>query len=327
MARDSYILLVMVVVVSILSCGCGQRDVKDDVPQEPEDQAFVYQDLNPGELLAALEKRYYVLKNFSAQPVNATISARNQPFASELLTGSLVLQKPNQIRLTVAKHHSPIRIDALCDGENFWVIHHQQKSIYIGKLKEPLNNRGQRLLINPIDIVTAILCPELSRDAGFEYRITFVEVPNPAYYVVTILNGEYPNKLYSKIWINRTTLHIERHQLFKPDVGEVKLDAVFSDFVERTRYELPHKVTLTWPETNTKLELDLKGLHPNRTFNNTDLFKYDYADKGYGEIRVTGADVPEPRQTLQERDTGPAPSEPIPMGPATRPKKSPPRRQ
>ncbi|NOZ21603.1 MAG: hypothetical protein GXP25_11025 [Planctomycetes bacterium] len=329
MIRKWHIKWGITALVSILLWGCKEKEVKDEIPQETGKKTFVYQDLDPQELLATLEKRYYVLKNFSSQPVNARVSSRNQPFGSQRLSGSIVLLKPNKIRLSIAKHHSPIRLDAICDGENFWVLYYQQKSIYVGKLNEPLNNRGKRLAFNPLDILRAIFCTELSRDAGFEYRITFVEVPNPNYYVIVVLNGKYPNKLYSKIWVNRTTLHIERHQLFKPDIGEIKLDAAFSDFVKRTKYDLPHAITLIWPDSGTKLELDLKGLRVNRTFNNPNLFKYDYANKGFGEIRVTGKDVPSPRaRMLQERDTGPRHPQPIYVPQPTRRKKSPmPRRR
>lgn len=286
---------------SILACGCGQKQAAEKKPTATE-QPYVYQDLVPKELLTTLEKRYQILKNFSAQPVRAVITNKLTPFGQENLSGSLVLEKPNKVRLSLAKVHSPFRFDALCDGQQFWLIHHHQKAIYTGLLGEPLNSRGERVALNPVDIFDAVFTPELTGDARFQYRITYVEVPTPEVYVIVVLNSDYPNKLYSKVWVDRSTLHVVRHQLFKPDVGEVKLDAIFSDFVEQTRYDIPHKIVLQWPEVNTSLVLDLKGVKVNRDFHNPNLFNYDHADKEYGEIKITGAEESGTEAQLQERD-------------------------
>ena len=75
----------------------------------------------------------------------------------------------------------------------------------------------------------------------------------PDYYVMNFLRPDWPNHIYSKIWIERQGLTVAIHQLFDSS-GELVAEARFKNYGDTTRnpgskvkMDMPTRVDFLWP--------------------------------------------------------------------------------
>jgi len=285
----------------LLAVGCATETKV--VEKKPQRKVVVYQNLAPEDLRLNLEKRVELLKNFSAAQVRAEVVNRTVPGGNQILTGAMAVEFPNKLTMVLNKPHTPIRLDLISDGRMFWIVNHAEKRVYRGSVHAGVTTGGRPVRFKPSDILNVIFCRELTRAAGFERRMVFVEaVAN--LYTIYVLNYDYPNKLYSKIWVDRHTLEVTGHQLYDPETGEVKVEAMFYGYSPVGQCDMPHGIRITWPEFNTIMDLQLKGVKVNQEWQNPDIFKYTPSRKAkeFEEVEVDKLAVPGGQTPgLQER--------------------------
>jgi hypothetical protein len=75
----------------------------------------------------------------------------------------------------------------------------------------------------------------------------------PDYYVMNFLRPDWPNHIYSRIWVERRQLTVAIHQLFD-SAGELVVEARFKDYghypvakVGKVKLDIPTQVDFLWP--------------------------------------------------------------------------------
>jgi len=280
--------LTALVLLGIALIGCAS---KPKVTKKLEKRTVVYQRLSPADLRQTIEKKLELVKNFCATQVRVTIRSKLAPGGEQVLTGAMAIEFPDKLHLTLGKPHTFVRLDLIADGKNFWIVNHAQKVIYTGPMYGRLNEQAEKIRFKPVDICNIVFCRELTKQAGFERRLVFVEAIGNLY-TIYVLRYDYPNKLYSKIWVDRHTLDIVGHQIYAPVDGEVVVDAVFGEYEVMGGLQMPHNITINWPRQGTTISLALKGIKINQRWQNPDLFKCEYLKKGFEIISLAAGELP-----------------------------------
>jgi len=132
-----------------------------------------------------------------------------------------------------------------------------------------------RYSIRPQDFANLLLLAE-AKPALNGQDICYVEKWQD-YYVISFLRPDWPNHIYSKIWVERQTLTVAIHQLFDSS-GELVAEARFQDYARypaakggKVKLDVPTRVEFLWPRDRILMrasfgEIKLNGDIPAKVF-------------------------------------------------------------
>ena len=88
------------------------------------------------------------------------------------------------------------------------------------------------------------------------------------FYVLTFLRLDWPDHIFSRIWIERKELHVTIHQIFDRS-GEIVAEARFAAYkTYRSRkggfeVDIPQEIVFIWPRDHLLMEVELSGVKVN----------------------------------------------------------------
>jgi len=171
--------------------------------------------------------------------------------------GVFVLQKPEKIRVIGHKLATTV-FNMVSDGENFWFYVPKQKTVYMGRCNMKRNVNANAYLF-PDDI--AVL---LDHDKLFEGRSAYLETW-PTFWLIQVFEKNGDDFVpYGTLKINRIDNKVTELTLFQED-SLVKVHASFNDYVTLDGGTIPKEVQISWPETNSILNITFKAPSLNET--------------------------------------------------------------
>ena len=208
--------------------------------------------------------------------MDAVRKERNKPyqkrFAEAEVNGSFFLSRNVEGRLNVSvsgevEGVSDTGFTLLAKDRSFWMLiptsqEERDKAItqglaaphgkvLYGKDDPDALRPRDRYSIRPQDFANLLLTAE-ARTALNGQDICYVE-KWPDYYVMTFLRPDWPNHVYSKIWVERQSLTVAIHQLFDSS-GELVAEARFKDYARfpvtqgsKAKMDVATKVDFLWP--------------------------------------------------------------------------------
>jgi outer membrane lipoprotein-sorting protein len=299
---------------ALLASGCASSSKEAADRLKPKDVAFREWTLK--ELRDELVSRQKKMKALKGN-VSTEWSSRVVPGGKQSMTGVFAVELPAKIRMSIGKPMTSIQIDLVSDGDRFWMVNHAQKTVYTGKCESLIGVENDRIPVRPMDIVEPFFVRELTDQAPFTRRLTFYETIGN-YYIISVLCPDYSNMLYSKIWVDRFTSNVVRHQLYESQKGTIRVDALFDDFQTVGDLSVPHKMVINWPNQLSTLDVKFKALYANPTWDNPKIFVFDSTKPDYAFV-----DLDESAKMEQfgprERRPGAAPMPGYPPPPGSTP--------
>jgi len=146
--------------------------------------------------------------------------------------------------------------------------------------------------VRPQDVEDMLLNDEVYSVLHGE-MICFVETW-PDYYVMNFIRPDWPENLYSRIWIERVNGTVAIHQLFDGS-GNIVAEGRFRDYKEHfgkgssLTADIPVRVDFLWPRDQLILQCELSNIKVNEQIR-SDVFEPKLT--GYKEVRVPATAEP-----------------------------------
>ena len=182
-------------------------------------------------------------------------------------------REPQRVRFSAeVANYGPV-LQLLASGPPFWVkvknedtrLGAYRSILYRGVYNPDAPRSPKQFSMRPQDILNLMVCQELLVSAPFQKAIYMETWPD--YYILHVLRIEeqWPESLYSKIWVERQNLTLAIHQLY--DVaGKMVAEARFTKYINlftrtaqgRPRVPVPvaHKIRFVWPLDKVIIEVE-----------------------------------------------------------------------
>jgi len=171
--------------------------------------------------------------------------------------GVFVLQKPEKIRVIGHKLATTV-FNMVSDGENFWFYVPKQKIVYMGRCNTKRNVNTNAYLF-PDDI--AVL---LDHDKIFEGRSAYLETWPTFWHIQVFEKNGDEFVPYGRLKISRINNKVTELTLFQED-SLIKVHASFNNYVSLEGCTIPTEVQISWPETDSILNITFKAPSLNET--------------------------------------------------------------
>ncbi len=264
-------------VLLALGCASSQKPAPKEVSKTVAYREYTLKDLR--DELAAQQKQ---LKTLSGN-VNAELSSRIAPGGKQAVSGLFAFEKPDKIRMSIAKPMTKMSVDLISDGNRFWLVNHSQKTVQTGRCESLVGVDSDKVPFRPMDLVDAYFLREITDDPGFSKRITFMETIGN-YYIISVLRDDFSNFLYSKIWVNRFTGLVDRHQLYDGEKGAIRVDALLDKYEAINNIQVPHRLAISWPSQLSTIDIQLRAVRLNQKFENPKVFVFDSTKPDYAFV-------------------------------------------
>ena len=158
--------------------------------------------------------------------------------------------------------------------------------VYVGKAPREQKRPKDFWSLRPQDVCDLFLQDEVFIPDVIYYMETW-----PDHYVLTLLRQDWPQHIYSRVWIERRTLRIETHQIFDA-MGEILAEARFGRYrpfplgKSTVKAEVPTLVVLLWPRDKLVMEVALDGIALNEDIPEKKFEPYLPPGYQYKEIRA-----------------------------------------
>ena len=237
-------------------------------------------------------------------------------------------RQPQRVRFAAeAIGFGPV-LQLLAVGPRFWVkvknddsrLGSYRSILYQGIYDPNVPRSPKQFSMRPQDILDLMVCQELLVSAPFPKAVYLETWPD--YYILHVLRVEenWPEALYSKIWLERRNGTLAIHQLF--DVtGRMVAEARFTKYINlftrteegKPRVPVPvaHKVRFIWPMDKVIIEVEFArgDLHLNysipqgtwRRFRSEDSLIRNLAPGQAPTKRRPDAPEPEPTKAPERR--------------------------
>jgi len=164
-------------------------------------------------------------------------------------------------------------LEMLAVGDSFWFKMPKpdkkqgeyRSRLYFGRHDRNVPRPRQTFSMRPQDIMDLFVCREMLLSFKIEKaKETFLETW-PDYYIIHVLrldpDSDPPVHIYSKIWIERSSLTVAIHQLYDAS-GEMVAEARFENYVKRSdgadAVYIPLKTRFIWPRDRVVIEVYLR---------------------------------------------------------------------
>ena len=137
--------------------------------------------------------------------------------------------------------------------------------VYFGRADRTVSRPKEVWSMRPQDISDLLLF-----DEAFDARMICYMETWPNFYILTFLREDWPQHIYSKIWIGRSSLEPAVHQIYDGSgelVAEARFRAYrkFSASNSEVKSSLPTEITLLWPRDTLIMSMKLDGVVVNET--------------------------------------------------------------
>ena len=281
--------------------GCASTE---KAPKEVT-KTVVYREYTLKDLRDDLAGRQKLIRTLSGNII-AELESRVVPGGRQSMSGTFGFEAPDRIRMSLGKAMTSFQVDLISDGDRFWLVNHSQKTVQTGKCENIVGIENEKIPIRPMDIVDSFFLREITDQPGFTKRITFLEAIGN-YYIVSVLRDDFSNLLYSKIWVDRFTANVVRHQFYDADKGTIRVDAILGGYDSVGDISLPHRLTVSWPNQMATLDIQFKGIRLNPKWENPKVFIFDSTKPDYAFSDLDQSAKMEQRGGLRERQPGAAP--------------------
>ena len=301
--------------LALAGCASTEKPKKQEVTQTVAYREYTLKDLRD-----ELAGRQKLIRTLSGN-VSADFESRVVPGGKQSMSGTFGFEAPDKVRMSLGKAMTSFQVDLISDGDRFWLVNHSAKTVQTGRCENILGVENERVPIRPMDLVDAYFLREITDAPGFTKRITFIEAIG-TYYIISVLRDDFSNLLYSKIWVNRFTSNVWRHQLYDADKGTIRVDAILDGYENVGDVSLPHRLTVNWPNQLTTLDLTFTGIRLNPKWDNPKVFIFDSTKPDYAFSDLDQSAKMEGAGGLRERQPAPIPG--YPTRPGTAPGYAPP---
>ncbi|MBM4045511.1 MAG: hypothetical protein FJ279_10385 [Planctomycetes bacterium] len=177
--------------------------------------------------------------------------------------GYIVMLKPKHFKIHISKTLAPTLLEAVSDGDTFWVYVPDEKTIWTGRCDRPRTVEATGMVIYPDDIANMF---DLS-DA-FYGKVPVMEI-HPNHQTVTMLDVTADTvRMRSRMTVLRVNQQVSMYQMFDPD-GQMRIQGIFRDWIKISGGVVPRTILLNWPQSDITITLALPD--PVETRNPRDL--------------------------------------------------------
>lgn len=246
---------------TVLASGCAT--FKTPVSQRP-----IWEDTS-----AILRNIQGETQNLSLQQIRDTLISRNSKLTTfranvEMTltmpdvkgpvrcTGLILYQSPGSFRAIGSKFATTL-FDMSSDGNQFWLHIPLENTVYTGA-----SNSFHRIEALGINIFPADMASLFNYSEILEGKKPMLETW-PAYWLIHMLEVDKEDvNLKGNLLIDRVYAEVFRCELFNSD-GSVRLQAVFTDYINKNGCRIPQRIHVRWPSYNTTLSITFSNITVN----------------------------------------------------------------
>jgi outer membrane lipoprotein-sorting protein len=284
----------------LLGCASSQKPQLKETTKRVVFREYTLKDLRDD--LAGRQK----LIRTMAGNVTAELESRVVPGGRQSMSGTFGFEMPDKVRMSLGKAMTSFQVDLISDGDRYWLVNHAAKTVQTGKCENIVGVENEKISIRPMDLVDAYFLREITDQPGFTKRITFLETVGQ-YYIISVLRDDFSNLLYSKVWVDRFSANVVRHQLYDADKGTIRVDAILEAYENVAEVSVPHRMTISWPNQLATLDIQFKGVRVNPKWDNPKIFVFDSTKPDYAFSDLDQSAKMEQRGGLRERQPGASP--------------------
>ena len=333
--RESGLMRCATVAVLVLSAvvltGCFSRESIEFVDEGPE----LKQVANRRELLEIVQQDMDKLLTIKARAnvelikedvlipaglYDEQLRRRGKPYNKAFLTsevrGFLFLERgpesPRNILFKGSVVGANLEFSMLGTGDAFWIampnVNREDDPaaprghIYFGTVGEEDVRPLEKFSIRPQDMADLYLYDEVYPALRGDSTVFCTMEKWPEFYVLTFMRLDWVNPIFSRIWVERKTLHVAIHQLFDATgavvaEGRFRSYRPFRDEEHNLDVELPTEAVLLWPRDHIVMEVTLDNVKVNEEI--LDRYWEPQERRGYKQVPLT---VPDRDEVLIPRE-------------------------
>lgn len=234
-------------------------------------------------------------------------------FAEAQLNGILLFSRApdgsRKIRFSGEVIGPQVSFMLLGKNNDFWVVmpnanrneddkKASRGTVYTGTMsRESVRPKGA-FSLRPQDVIDLLLYDEIY-DVLNEGTICYMETW-PDFYVLTFLRPDWPEHLYSRIWIERENLTMQIHQLFD-GAGAIVAEGRFGEYKPFSAKgsnlvtQLPTHFEFLWPRDQLVMQVELSNIKVNTELNSTYFepkFPKDYKEERLQNLLIQPSKTP-----------------------------------
>jgi len=250
--------LLLMIVTSSLVSGCLSR--RRAIPEN--ERMLPAQTVSRTALFQELQEMSQSIRTMNAR-VTLDISAGSNKTGDALTeyrqtTGYILVERPGQIRV---RAQAPLALatvfDMVSDGKQYSAWIPFKNKFFVGDTNAPPKPGNPVLNLRPQHIMNALFVDIRSHLANSQVRRMLEEATagRNSYYIVQFIDVSSADvELVEKLWIDRSSMHIVRKQIFTRD-GKVETDVEYSGYQMFGEVAFPQVMQIKRPIEDYSLKI------------------------------------------------------------------------